>query len=345
MKQQPRVPKAEVARRRVHLLRGQTTLTAFTQPTPQIEEDLNPSQDPGPSTPTPTARKGKGSTRNFLKFSLDMPEMANFQRFLMSLDGKLKQPHVAKSIATDVSKFLKYAKPQAEKPDWSCTYQKQMLLDYLEAVKTIGGCSQEGQLSKLESICNAIRYVQCWLLQDDDPAHTTCLRVEKVVLAWKSSLRKQKTIRIEERKQEFHEKPSSLQEVTTFTGCQELWERYWSIVTDVRQGVKVSQVDANMCTVAISSLFLYHSCQRAGAVENCTMREYKARENVRASDGSMDTIISVKQHKTAIKGPASLVLSLFVCAVRPQAAITDFEQAQGSWAEVQYRCTLRHSRA
>ena len=305
MKNVRRLPKAEISRVRPHLPRGQCTIERFiTQPPP-----VDPSP-PEPSMPSlPPERLGKkGSTRGFPKFSLDSKEVMGFRQFLVSVDGTLKLPHIAKAIATDVSKFLRFCHPEASSPDWSMVYQRQRILDYLDHLKVVGGCSQDGQLSWLDSISHALRYAQNRLLADADPGHNTCQRIERDLKAWKASLRKQKAVHVEERRQEFLETPSSLQEVTDFTECPGLWREYQSVVEAIKNGEEVAPRDLNLCTVAVAALFLYSSWQRAGAVENCTVREYGAKSTVRNLDGSNSVVINVKQHKTRHKGPAGLVL-------------------------------------
>ena len=325
LKHLKREPKAEVGKKKPRLLRGQRKMEAFLQQSPPVHSSLpecsgpstlpessEPPSLPEPSVPSslPPERRGKkGSTRGFPKYNLDSKEIAAFRRFLESVDGKLKAPHVAKAIASDLSKFLKFCRPEAPLPDWSSVYQRQRVLDYLDHLKVAGGCSAESQLSWLDSVSQALRYVYCQLLPDQDPGHNTCLRLEKSIQAWKASLRKLKGVREGERRQEFLETPSSLQEVTDFTECSRLWQKYHSLVAAIRNGQKVSERDSNFCTVVVAALFLFSSWQRAGAVENCTMTEYQARMIEANLDGSKSIIIRVKRHKTDRRGPADLVLA------------------------------------
>ena len=114
-----------------------------------------------------------------------------------------------------------------------------------------------------------------------------------------------------ERKQEFLESPGSLQEVTDFAECSRLWQKYDSVVAAIKNGETVPPRDCNFCTVAVAvaALFCFFSRQRAGAVENCTLKEYHSSVKAKNLDGSFGIIISVKRHKTAQKGPANLVLA------------------------------------
>ena len=112
-----------------------------------------------------------------------------------------------------------------------------------------------------------------------------------------------------ERKQEFLESPGSLQEFTDFAECSRLWQKYDSVVAAIKNGETVPPRDCNFCTVAVVALFCFFSWQRAGAVENCTLKECHSSVKAKNLDGSFSIIISVKRHKTAQKGPANLVLA------------------------------------
>ena len=114
---------------------------------------------------------------------------------------------------------------------------------------------------------------------------------------------------MEERKQEFLESPGSLQEVTDFAERSRLWQKYDSMAAAIKNGETVPTRDCNFCTVAVVALFCFFSWQRAGAVENCTLKEYHSSVKAKNLDGSFGIIISVKRHKTAQKGLANLVLA------------------------------------
>ena len=196
-KEQPRVPKSEGIKKRVPVPRGQKTLTTFLLPKPPHSEDHSPKEPEKPSTALPleapeAGGSKRGSTRSFPRLNVDSQlGIVRFREFLESIDGKLKSPTIAKAIATDVSKYLRFATPTtAATPDWATTYNRQLVLAYLEKMKVSAGCSYESQLSQLESLNHALRYVQCRLLEQNDPANNSISRVEKDMVGWKASLRK-----------------------------------------------------------------------------------------------------------------------------------------------------------
>ena len=106
---------------------------------------------------------------------------------------------------------------------------------------------------------------------------------------------------------EFSSAPSSLNEVTQFIECHEMWREYAAVAKRIKDGQDVSTQDANFCSVAVGALLLYSSWQRPGAVEHCTLNEFKARKTEKRQDGTETIVIAVKNHKTALKGPAKLV--------------------------------------
>ena len=73
--------------------------------------------------------KKKGSTRNFdIEANL---KMISFWEYLQGINGKCKSAAVAKAVATDISKFLRYAMPEATSPKWETITDHRKPMDYL----------------------------------------------------------------------------------------------------------------------------------------------------------------------------------------------------------------------
>jgi len=53
--------------------------------------------------------------------------MISFREYLEGIDGKCKSAVVAKAVATDISKFLRYAIPEATSPKWETIPYHRML--------------------------------------------------------------------------------------------------------------------------------------------------------------------------------------------------------------------------
>ena len=75
--------------------------------------ELDKEQQPPKAAALQEPSKG---TRSDPRFDLEHPEMKRFTAYLQSYDGETKQEQEARSITTDVSKFLKYASP--DKVNW-----------------------------------------------------------------------------------------------------------------------------------------------------------------------------------------------------------------------------------
>ena len=125
--------------------------------------------------------------------------------------------------------------------------------------------------------------------------------------------------------EEFSSKPMSLNEVTAVVESKAMWERYANVTQRMRRGEEVTKEDAKICLMAVASLLLFSGWQRPGAVENCTMEEFGIRRLVEDDSGRKTIVIRVVRHKTALSGPAKLVvdfchfekLLMYVDVVRP----------------------------
>jgi len=76
----------------------------------------------------------------------------------------------------------------------------------------------------------------------------------------------------------------------------------------MKRGEQVSKEDAKIYVMAVASLLLFSGWQRPGAVENCTMEELKRRRLVEDDSGKNTIVIRDMKHKTALSGPAKLVV-------------------------------------
>ena len=301
---------------------SQPTILQFVQP---------PKEQPQFSTSSPVPDhdpKKKGSTRNFPKFNIKANlEMISFWEYLQGIDGKCKSDTVAKAVATDMSKFLRYATPDAPSPKWEVVTDHRKLMDYLRKMEE-GNCGPEGQLRFLDSVNHALRYVRRMIFSEEDVTlhvHVRCTKGEKLIQSWKTTLRKKRRLHQEENMEEFSSKPMSLNEVTAVVESKAMWERYANVTKRMRRGEEVTKEDAKICLMAVASLLLFSGWQRPGAVENCTMEEFGIRRLVEDDSGRKTIVIRVVRHKTALSGPAKLVVDfchfekflMYVDVVRP----------------------------
>lgn len=321
VRKQPRVAKCDASKVRINPPRGQPKILDFMQP-PKDQPEFSP------STPVPHRDpKLKGSTRHFPRFDIETNlEMISFQEYLQSIDGKQKSTSVAKAVATEISKYLKYAMPEAATPKWEPITAHRKLMAYLDKMKQEGHCGPEGQLRFLDSVNHALRYAQCMIFGEEDAQlHVRCAQIEQRIKNWKTTLRKGKRLHQEEIMEEFSSKPMSLSEVSMVVESKAMWQRYANITQRMRRGEEVSKEDAKICVMAVASLLLFSGWQRPGAVENCTLEEFGRRRLVQDSSGNKTIVIRVLKHKTALSGPAKLVVDFqhieklltYVSVVRP----------------------------
>ncbi len=153
-----REPKKEAAKP-VLRLRGQLSLKQVVRP-PTLEEIA----DDGPSVLA--AETGKG-TREFSRYNIrGDTTLISFRRHLTSIDGKRKSEKVADEMATDVSKFLKFATGSAPVPDWEKLLDRDMLLAYLSKLERFG-CGPDGRVTKLDAFDAALRFIRLDLCKDN----------------------------------------------------------------------------------------------------------------------------------------------------------------------------------
>ena len=251
--------------------------------------------------------------RYFARYDVDQHE--NFKIFLhwlQSVEGGQRSERAAREIAIDVAKFLKMWSGDEDDPNWYTLLVKEYVTTFLEKLG-VSGCGPEGQLTKLDNLQTALRFVRMHILDDDAQENSEsfyrAMKMEDTIRGYKKTLRKSKQKRVEERLEHFSETPMSLSEVTAVVENESLWADFDNIIERAQKMENVSSAELNRCTLSVAALLLYKNWQRPGAVCNCTMEDLK-NARVLLGEGEEGLFqISVKEHKTSIKGPARLMLS------------------------------------
>ena len=316
-----RVPPKEAKKPVLKPLRGQPTLEAlFRSPTPPASSGTS-DEDDNLTLPGPSAR----GTRAFKRYNIkEDTSLISFCHHLMSVDGKSKSKKVAEEIATDVSKFLRFACGDGPIPNWIRLLDRDQILAYIDKVKR-AGCGPDGQIVKLDAIEAGLRFLRLSLLKDDptNEYHIKASRISDSLQGWKATLRKQKTKKRVQRMEDLSSSSLSLDEVDQVLKCQEMWEEYTKVAHQ-HGGGQVSSSTLDLCTTIIATLLTFRSWQRPGAVANATLQEYKQRKEVKTGSDVM-TVIRVVEHKTGLSTSAKIVLSpgdfsklhSYVTCVRP----------------------------
>lgn len=117
---------------------------------------------------------------------------------------------MAESIISDVSKMMYFF--SSKDINWDGFLEPRNIANYPSVVKKNGvGC--EGQLTKLERVGDALKYMRVCLPPSDIPRHTQLSKVESLLNGWKVGLRKEKKKRDVLRLEDFSNSKFSLTDI------------------------------------------------------------------------------------------------------------------------------------
>ena len=114
------MPKANAKQAYTCLAKGQSTLEQVLQlasrdvnEEEKVDQTANVNGEEAVDLPgTSTEPIQRGSTRHYPRFDVDTDDQfIDLRKWLQSVDGRARSEKVAKEIATDVSKYLKFACP------------------------------------------------------------------------------------------------------------------------------------------------------------------------------------------------------------------------------------------
>lgn len=297
-----RVPKPAVPTK---LPKGQSTLD-------QVYSTLNPdSGEELEKEPTFTAmsQEGRRGTRDFPRFSLDTVQMKGFLKFLMSIDGQMRNQKVATEMAVDVSKFLKFAGGRDVVPDFGNLLERDMLVAFLDKLERYG-CGIEGRISKLDSIDSALSFIQLSILCDNPQHawHPQVMQIRGHIKAWKATLRKGKTKMRAGRLDVLSSQELTFEEVNKLLENPKIWDDFHACLEKLFRNEAIDDTSLRNCTASIAAILLFKSWSRPGAVMNLTISEYNNHEVVESAEGEV-IVLRVKNHKTGLAGSAKLMLT------------------------------------
>lgn len=141
----------------------ETSANSTTRDDPNIAHPAGPngtgeSQSSQGSSAT-ACRAGKWH-RSFPRFPNSHPEIKKFLQFLRGLDGRRKSTNESLQVATDVSKYLKYASPSSDNPNWLLLLDNRKARGYINMLNDTGACGASGQLTKLDRLLHTLRYLR-----------------------------------------------------------------------------------------------------------------------------------------------------------------------------------------
>lgn len=233
----------------------------------------------------------------------------------MGLGGKKRSEKAAHDIVRDISKMLYYHDPK--ELNWGNITKKQLILTYMEVVENLG-VGAEGQLGKLERLCDAYQFLK---RKCNDTWNKEMAEAEVEIVGWKKTLRKEKNALNMMRLEKTSELEVDLNIISDIVDNQEMWLQFSNTVDRVRLGEDVPESELKLAMSIVLVSVKLKSLQRPGAVVNCTMDEYN---NATTYDDIM--VIKVLDHKTKNSGTAKLTLDsqlmarlkLYVQYIRPQ---------------------------
>ena len=250
-------------------------------------------------TPKETKAQDKVTTRSLGRFDATHPELVSFKQYLMGLDGKMRSESSADSIATDISKVL-YATGK-EKLDMANLTDRKKLLLFIDQIKEIG-VGPEGQLTKLERLCDCYEYLRKTRGEDDDLMKAIS-GIQSDVNRWKKTLRGEKQKLVVQRLEKTSDMELTLESITSVVDCEELWVSFSNTIDRIKRREEVTNTDLKLAMSCVMLCVKLKSMQKPGAVCNCTIEEYRA---VRFTNGAY--VIKVKEHKTSQLGTAKLTM-------------------------------------
>ena len=314
IKNAKKIPRFEKNRVVLRTSKGQPTLEQIIRaPTPVSSEEEEVAEDVGVGT------------RSFPRYSKSESTLVSFETYLQNIDGNQRSPKVAHEMATDVSKFLKFACGAAPLPDWERLLDRDIIIAYMDKLKRFK-IEADGRISKLDALDAGLTFMRRNLCKDD-PNNTIfqrAMRMSDTIKGWKCTLRKEKTKRRMKRMEDLSSSHLTLDEVDEMIQNESMWRSFNDIVDRMGKDLQVSTQEMDSCTIMVAALLTFRSWQRPGAVVNATMSEYRNSTEI-VQEGETLTILKVADHKTGLFGSAKLVippddlskLHSYVTVVRP----------------------------
>ena len=285
-------PRPEVSHKQ-----GIPTIDAFFRAQREREQ-----QPPNLAVLPVVATKG---TRTAPRFLPSHPEIKKYNEYLRSYDGERKSEREAEAIATDVSKFLRYA---SEKVDWLHIMNPQKVRSYLEHLEKKAACGVDGCLTKLQRISKALSYITQELYPNDKKIFFRCQQVAERYAKWRRVLQKERTLKSKLRLEKVSDKARPLSQMVALTHHKPLWDNIAQLLLQAATTTLPPNEQRNV-VAALVGLIVQKNWQRPGVATCATLEEFEASEKV-DEDGPTVMVMRVSRHKTARQGAAHVVMTV-----------------------------------
>ena len=90
----------------------------------------------------------------------------SFQKFLTNVDGNFRNEKVAREIAMDVSKYIKFACGSTPIPNWERLLNRDMVIVFIDKCKHFK-LEADGQIRKLDLLEAGLTFIRRRILKDD----------------------------------------------------------------------------------------------------------------------------------------------------------------------------------
>ncbi len=247
------------------------------------------------------------STRSFPRFPIDDPKLQAFVAFLKSVEGKCRSDHQAKAMATAMSKFLKFAGPR--QLDWDHLMHPLKIRAYIDHLSTLGASGVDGQVSFLQQVDMALRYLKLDLTPEDDAqTYNRVGRVQERLSSWRSALMPQKALKRSLRKEKDSNKQLTLKDATALLRHKPLWHDVNDLLTRALT-TRLTEKEVRLIVASLVALIIMRNWQRAGVAINVSLDEFQRATKDEDTFGRALRVVRNVQHKTtAVHGPALLTL-------------------------------------
>ena len=233
-------------------------------------------------------------------------DIDGFIEYLQSLSGGNKSYNVAKAIAADISLFFERISHGSTDTYYNILLNTRNLHDYIKHLQINKQFSPSTVSEKLRILRQAIEYTEAKEnnLKVNHKLLSRCHLIAGLLTKWGKSLHKD--IAKQRRKQNV----ISQQQVRAAHNPNEFLESP-SINASVRQilskaeSSEITSFDHLTVITFLAANIIFTNAQRPGVVQYMTVQEF----DERTETGNEQSLIVVMEHKTAMLGPAHIVIS------------------------------------
>ena len=229
-----------------------------------------------------------------------------FIDYLQSLAGGSKSNSVAKAIAADVSLFFQHTSHSSTSNYYDILLNTSNLYNYINHLQNNKQFTASTVSEKLRRLRQAIEFVESRenSLKLDQKLLSRCQLITSILVKWGKSLHKD--ISKQRRKQQ----TISQQQVKAAHNPNEFLENP-AIEASVQQIItkaessEISSFDHLTVIAFLAANIIFSNAQRPGVVQYMTLEEF----DNRIETGNEQFLITVMEHKTAVLGPANIIIS------------------------------------